>query len=267
MTKRWWLSGVALVAGAALLTAVACTAAPDKDDPKKAGDEPAAKDNKEGDSVNNVLLAYKLAEYGRGKDHPSPLALITAAEILSGFKVADPNAKDAREGLKDYKAEPGEGSTVVKADPQGFFKEEAGKLLDEAAKMLDADQDHLPADITLMKNELARVRKAMKGEGTGSRAPAAGPLVYRMKVKPGQTDTYNVKFNQNEWARIAVHSEGGPDSRLYVAAVNPRGVKRADDGGHDPSIAFIPHAKDDVDFKITVTNKGPAEVVYQLFIN
>jgi hypothetical protein len=269
MTKRWWLSGVALVAGAVLLTAVACTAAPDKDDPKKAGDEPAAKETPAGEGIASVLLAYKLADYGRGVK--SPLALATAADILGKFRVpeVDPKADAAAgddEKFKGYKAEPGEGSTAVKADPRTFFRDEAVKLLDEADKMLEEDRNLAPADFKVVQSELALVRKGLPDPK--KRGAAAGPLVYRMKVKPGQTDTYNVKFNKNEWARMAIRNEtGGPDSRLVLAAVNPGGHTRTDDGGHDPAIAFIPHASDSADFKITVTNKGKTEVIYQLFIN
>jgi hypothetical protein len=256
MMKRWMLLSAALVAGSLLLAGLASRAA-DKDDPKKADEEPAGKENAKGDALNSIMLAYKLADYGRNADHPSPLALITAADMLTQAGLAESDPKNVKAG---------DGSTPAKADSKTFLKEEAGKLLDEAEKLLAADKDMSTADANVVKGELARVRKFTKADGP-KRGSAVGPLVYRMQVKPGQTDTYNVKFTKDEWARIAIRNEGGPDSRLALAAVNPKGATRATDGGHDPSIAFIPHAADDLDFKITITNKGNAPVIYQLYVN
>jgi hypothetical protein len=49
--------------------------------------------------------------------------------------------------------------------------------------------------------------------------------------------------------------------------VNARGDRRADDSGRDPAIAWVPQQRDGTDYKVTVTNQGAGEVLYQLFTN
>ena len=96
MRKRFWIAGAALVLGGCLLAALSSQAA-DKEKtpaaPTADKDKPAApadadqptdiKSSEQADAVQDIDTAYKLADWGRRMDPPSPFALCTAAEILN----------------------------------------------------------------------------------------------------------------------------------------------------------------------------------------
>jgi hypothetical protein len=243
MTTRHGLLAAALAACWFFPPALAASAAKD--------DQPASPQAEAGEAVKNIALAYKLADYARS--HKAPMALVAAAEILCRVRLTDP-ASDPERGKNRIKIEPGNDKpAAVNLD---LLKEDAKRFLDEVPRMSGADR---PAVVDEVKR-VAELAKEVRPRGTPN-----GAIMYTMRLGPGQTDTYSIKFNQGEWARITVHAGGA--AQLAVKAATTKGDRRAEDAGHDPALAWIPQQPDGNNYKVTVTNQGSAEVLYQLFTN
>jgi hypothetical protein len=153
--------------------------------------------------------------------------------------------------------EPGDGAKPAAGaaiDPE-FLKREAKRLLAEVPGMKGGERPEVVA-------EAMRVEELVKA---GHRTATNGPIMYTMRLAPGLTDTYSIRFKPGEWARITVHA--GSSAQLGLKAVTGKGDKRAEDVGHDPAIAWIPQQEDGGNFKVTVTNQGTDMILYQLLTN
>jgi hypothetical protein len=256
MKKRLWIMGGSLVACGCLWAALSSQAA-DKDKPAAADKEPAAADDadqtegkssEQADAVQDIATAYKLADWGRRMDPQSPFALCTAAEMLHRttlFDGTDPKAN------KDGHVTPPEG--VEKSDPKTALAADVDKLLDEAVKMAKTN-----------KQDLATVQAMAKAVREG-RGGLNGPLMFTMRLRPGQTDTYDIKFKRGEWARIAVHQPS--DNVVDLHAEDKAGHGRATDRARNPVISFLVRPGDGADYKVTVRNARGEAITYQLFTN
>src|SRR5712691_13065063 len=118
MSKRLWILGATL---AALCFLVAGLAAPAADKDKKTEEAPVLPSDEIGDDVANIAMAYKLADYGINGERKSPLAVITAAQILRRIKLQQLDAKNVVAADKDKPAV-----------DTNFLLSESDKLLDKA---------------------------------------------------------------------------------------------------------------------------------------
>jgi hypothetical protein len=244
MTRRLWVLGLSLACCGCLLAGLSL-AADDKKDAPKDNDQPTQAEAERADAVANLALASKLEEYGRHSEPKSPLALITAASILRGVRPFEPKepAKVEGEAGEERKAEPYDAKVLVS---------QSDKLLDEAVKLARSDQT--------LKDLAERVKK----EGRGG---LNGPMEYHMRLRRGQTDTYNLKFKKNAWVRVAIRQETDAPVNLSAEIRNGRGDIRATDGGRSPVLGFMPHGEDGTDYIVKVRNNGPNETYYFLFTN
>ena len=242
MTNRLWIPCAALAACGLLGAAPSTRAAPDKDN--TADEQPTqAADTDESDGVADIVAAYKLAEWGRRMDPPSPFALVTAAEMLHRTPLFNPT--DSKIDKDHFKGP----ESTVKQDPKTALQGDVDKLLEEAVKMAKTN-----------KQDVATVQAMAKTVREG-RGASNGPLLYTMELRGGQTDTYSIKFKKGQWVRIAVRNGG--DATLHLQVLNSKGEMRADDGDVNPAISFIPYRSDGTDYTVKVTNQGQVKVVYQ----
>ena len=257
MMKRFWIVGGTLVVCGCLLAALSSRAA-DKPAPAPAADKdkPAApsdpatevKSSEEADAVADIATAYKLADWGRRMDPQSPFALCTAAEMLNRTTLL-PGA-DAKDRVTVTAADSG---ATVKPDVNAL-KTEASALLDEALKMAKTNKQDL------------KTVQAMADAVKSGRGGLNGPLMFTMRLRPGQTDTYNIKFKRGEWARVAVHQDGVNAIDLHAA--DNYGHDRAADWARNPVIQWMVRQGDGSDYKVTVRNaRGDDTITYQLFTN
>ena len=244
MTKRLWALALTLAGCGCLLAGLSLAADTRKDTPKDDDQPPQAQPDERGDAVAEIGLATKLEEYGKHSEPRSPLALVTAASILRHIKPVEPTEKP--------KVEAGDGGAAKPEpfDPDVLVKE-SDRLLAEAVRMAKSD--------ATIKELADRVAKGKTRGGLN------GPMEYHMRLRAGQTDTYNLKFKKGAWVRIAIRQEG--DSGLGLAVINAAGNIRATDGGHNPVVGFMPHQADGTDFTVRVKNNGPGETYYHLFTN
>jgi hypothetical protein len=245
MTRRLWALGLSL-AGCGCLLAGLSLAADDKKEAPKDGDQPAqAEPDPRGDAVADLALAGKLEEYGRHSEPKQPLALITAASILRRIPVFEPKDKVKVEG---------DGGEARQPEPF-----DAEVLLNQSNKLLDEAEKLAKSDATL--KELAERVK------TGKRGGLNGPMEFHMRLRRGQTDTYNLKFKRNAWVRVAIRQETDNPANLSAEIRNGRGDLRSSDGGRSPVLGFMPHGEDGTDYTVKVRNNGPGETYYYLFTN
>lgn len=111
----------------------------------------------------------------------SPFALCTAAEMLHRTTLFDGTESKYADHVK---APDG----AEKQDPKTAFQADVDKMLDEAVKMAKTNKQ----DVTTVQAMAKAVR-----EGRGG---LNGPLMFTMRLRPGQTDTYNIKFKRGERA-------------------------------------------------------------------
>jgi hypothetical protein len=245
MTRRLWALGLSL-AGCGCLLAGLSLAADEKKDAPRDGDQPAqAEPDPRGDAVADLALAGKLEEYGRHSEPKQPLALITAASILRRIPVFEPKDKVKVEG------DGGEQKSLEPFDPEVLLKQ-SDKLLADAVKLARED--------AALKDLAERVK-------TGKRGGLNGPMEFHMRLRPRQTDTYNLKFKRNAWVRVAIRQETDNPVGLYAEIRNGRGDVRASDASRSPVLGFMPHGEDGTDYTVKVRNNGPNETYYFLFTN
>ena len=258
MRKHLWIMGGGLMVCGCLWAALSSQAA-DKDKPAAAdkdktaatadADQTEGKSSEQSDAVQDIATAYKLADWGRRMDPQSPFALCTAAEMLHRTTLFD--GTDPKFNKDNHVTAP-EG--VEKSDPKTAFAADVDKLLDEAVKMAKTN-----------KQDVATVQAMAKAVREG-RGGLNGPLMFTMRLRPGQTDTYNIKFKKGEWVRIAVrHAE---DNIVDLHAADRAGHDRAADWARNPVISFLVRQGDGQDYKVTVRNaRGSDTITYQLFTN
>lgn len=203
----------------------------DKDQPRK--DAPS-------ESVQNIKLAYILAQYGYLNE--SPLALAQAAEILI---LLPPDAKWSIE-----LAESDESTVPLKKGTIAIdFTPEA--LLSDAISMAKGN------------TELIKVIEAISPSTSRGRVGGPGKIVEQVKAK--SNDIYYIKFWGGQLAEILVSGDGDTDLDLYVFDENGNLIAKDDDNTDDCYVRFIP--KWTGSFKVVVKNLGNVYNRYLLLTN
>jgi hypothetical protein len=224
-------------------------------------DEPRAKTEKEkdadhrGEAAAQLALAQTLAAHGR-RTH-SPLELVTAAEILRHL------GAPVQELKIEPKVEGKAGEGPAKAEPLMSPTEEADILLADAKSMAvkQAKEGKLSEAGAAAIEALARdVQKIEKTRGA-----FGGPKRRSGFLYPGQTHTFNIDFDGWSMGRVFVNSEGR--SPLRVTVTNLDGFMRGEDGGWNPSVAWMPPRQRGGVFVIRVQNIGDYGTPYRLVTN
>jgi hypothetical protein len=249
---RKLLLAAAVVGTAALAAGVSAFAADDPPSSEPVGTDPVAR----------IALAGRLTEYGRKAK--SPATLIDAAVILRSIPAGAPDAT-AKPVTEDENGKAAAGAAAP-ANALDLLAQ-ADLLLVEAkdlAAKRAAAKDRLDRISTKEKDALTALADAVQA-GELHRGASGGPKYYQNGLKAGQTDTYNVKFNKGQWARVAVR--GQPGAAIYLTVVNHAGTKRSDDKGQNPVAGWMPHQNDGVDYKVKVKNSSPGPIWYQMYTN
>ena len=247
MTRRLWVLGLGLVGCGCLLAGLSLAADEKKDAPKDSDQPAQAEPDPVGDAVANIALATKLEEYGRQSDDPKVggLALANAATILRHITLFEGTARPTTEG--------GAGE----ARPEAYDKDALVKQSDQLFK--DA--------LKKSKNDEMVQKLVQRFQTPVTRGGLNGPMEYHMRLRRGQTDTYNLKFKRNAWVRVAIRQETDSPTNLYTEIRNGRGDVRSSDGGRSPVLGFMPHGEDGTDYIVKVKNNGPHDTYYYLFTN
>jgi hypothetical protein len=209
------------------------------------------------DAVLNLTLAHDLEEQGRRTG--SPLALITAAEILHKIKVPLGELKDEpRVEVKEGKPQEEE-----KADPPLSLNEQEKLLLAEARSLIDRQAkkgDLSKADAEALRTMATRVEKMKL-----LRAAVGGPKQRNGVLNPGYTHAYRLLFRGQETAYVRVF--GNEKTTMQVTVTDEEGQVRGVDAGYNPGGTWVPALAGERPFTIRVTNTGTEKVAYRMVTN
>jgi hypothetical protein len=257
------LSGVALLACGCLVAALAGPAASQdaaREKPLTAAEREAkARSEANAEVVAQITLAHDLADQGRKAR--SPLALVSAAEILRKLKEKPAAARDKPVvEVKDGGPAPKEDDKGEEAlDPEA----ESVVLLQDARDLAD----RLVKDGTLTRAEAAAVKTLADKVArikVGYRGASGGPQQRSGFLNPGVTHTYRINFNglSPEYVRVF----GTDKTVLQVSIHNSRGVLRGIDTGHNPGGTFYGSDGPDL-YTIRISNIGNASSPYRMITN
>jgi hypothetical protein len=221
MMRKPCVLGVVIAACAALLLQLGSPPVCPADESKK-GDETLVKVDPAATDVENIGMAYNLADYGR--KHKAPEALVTAARILRRIRTTPLTDKPTIEVDKDA---PKADKEKPPAEEPISMLAESDKLLTEAKKM--APDDKLIADL------VERVSK----EKTRGGIVVVGPRVGRGVVVVGRRHIWVPRvYRPRELLTAAVVGDGR--TVLVGQVVNEAGVVVHETVGHSPSISYVP---------------------------
>jgi hypothetical protein len=238
-TQRWVFGLVLFALGCLVLVGGPVATAEEEKKP----DAQTVKPNPAAEDAANIALAYRLADYGR--QHKSPLELVTAASILRHIKALPGTEKATLVAPKDTEAPQDD---PVKESPS--LTEKAKSLLDEAKALVKADDASL--------NELIdRVQKQT------TRGSLGGPRSQSRVLRPGFAHNFGVNFIGGVPATVAVTGNG--IALFTVEAYNTDGVLVAASTARYPSITWVPHFTRH--FTIRVRNDGGPFSEYTMYHN
>jgi len=230
-----------LVLAFAVASAVPSAAQEEKKGTNTAAPEAAAKATAtpEAEAVQRLALAHGLIHYGRKNKVPE--ALVTAARMLADTSTTDLKDKPTRgEAPKDAKVND-------KPKPEA---DNSPKALLEEAKALSGQNESIV--------KLANAVEIKRG-ATG------GPKKTVDTVKGLDTDTFRIKFNGGEIAKVAISGDGDTRLDLYIYDENGNLVTSQVGPGDDALASWLP--KWTGVFVIKVVNRGLVSNRYMLATN
>jgi hypothetical protein len=263
MKYRRCLSGLALLAGVCLLAVTASPAVFGRDDKKLTRAEEEAKKKAETNAqvVLQLALAHDLAEQGRKTK--SPLALVTAAQLLRTIAIAPLTVKDKPKVEYEKGAEPGKDE---EPEPALSLEEEVAMLLKEARSVAkkQADASGTPGDREAAKaiDTLARQVENLPLKKT--RSAKGGPQERTGFLHPGQSHSYAIDFNglTPEYVRAF----GNGQTILRISVLNSRGVLRGEEASYNPGGSWYSGPGGGV-FTIRISNMGNRGTSYRMITN
>jgi hypothetical protein len=196
--------------------------------------------------VEPVAMAHALAKYGR-KNH-DPMALITAARILSGA------------GSQPMDAKP-ETKADEKPDGAAGGQQDTRRPPDEPASLL-AEARQMAAGNTLLSSLADQVASTLKEVQRG-RLP--GPFVGRGSVPAYSTQTIVWTFEGGEPAAVAISGDGDTDFDLYVYDENGNLIDSDTDNSDDCVVRWRPRWTGK--FIIRIKNRGQVYNEYAIVTN
>jgi hypothetical protein len=261
MKYQRFLPGLVLLAGVGLLAVTASPVAFGRDEKKLTRAEKEAKERAETNAqvVLQLALAHDLAEQGRKTK--SPLALVTAAQLLRSIAIVPQKIDDKPKVEYEKGAEPGKDE---EPEPALSPSEEAAILLREARSLAKKQAD---ASGTATDREAAKAIEALakQVENTKStRAARGGPQERTGFLHPGQTHAYSIDFNglTPEYVRVF----GNGQTILRLAVRNSRGVLRGEEASYNPGGTWYSGPGGDV-FILRITNMGNRGTSYRMITN
>ena len=203
------------------------------------------KDTGAGDAAK-LGQAVQLVAYAR--ENESPLAMLTAVQMLRGVKMQDGKA---RVGTKQSEGTAAAGDTKKTPAPSVDTK----ALLNEAKAWAKGNAQVA----ALIDAELA------KPAPSGTLGRPQGPGRHVDRVAAGAIDTYNLQFIGGEVARVQVIGDGDTDLDLYIYDENGNLITKDDDNTDFCVVSWTPRWSGN--FRIRIKNLGRVYNQYTLLTN
>jgi len=256
MKYRRCLPGLALLAGFCLLAVGVSPKASRGDDRKvtRAEQEARARAETNAGVVLQLSLAHDLAEQGRRTK--SPLALVTAAQLLRTLKSLPETVKDKPKVEGDAGAKAPEDEILLSP------REESDLLLKDARSLAEKQVK----DGALTEKEAAAIETLARQveKSAATRGARGGPQQRTGFVHPGQTHVYTIDFNglTPEYVRVF----GNGKALLRVQVRNRRGVLSGEETAYNPGGTWYSGPGGGV-YSIHITNVGEAGTSYRMITN
>ncbi len=220
MVQRLCVRGVLSAACAALLLGLGVPSSYSADEKK--GDDAPAKPDPVVKDIENIGLAYQLAEYGR--KNPVPEALVTAAIILRKIGTLPLTEKPTTEVDKG----------APKADKEKPPAEEAVSLIAESDKLL-AEARTKAKDDKLLLDLIERISKEKGRPGI----VVSGPRVAKGVVVAGRRQLWVPRvYRARELVTASVVGDGR--NVLVAQVVDEGGAVVSETVGLSPTISYVP---------------------------
>jgi hypothetical protein len=200
--------------------------------------------SEEAQQVENLTLAYNLAEYGR--ENEDPQMLIAAAKIVMETPVEFLTREKTSESNENAEAATGE-----KAEEELSLS--AMELLEEAREFAQSQ----PEVLAMIDN--------IEESAEGSRGRVGGPARHVDRVLAYTTDTYQIPFRGGRRAAIGVRGDGDTDLDCYVYDQNGNLVDSATDYSDTCLLEWYPRWTGN--FYLRIKNRGGIYNQYQLLSN
>jgi hypothetical protein len=195
-----------------------------------------------GDAITRMGQALELVGYAR--EHESPVAMLTAVQMLRGV----PTREDA-ERLGTEATQPVQKGEAAAEQPKD---QTAPPALDPAELLKEARawaEDNQPV-LTLIDAELARPAPT-RGATLG---PPGGPIRLVRTIPARTVVSWNIRFNAGEVAHVNVVGDGDTDLDVYVYDQNGNLITRDIRFGDRVGVSWTPRWTGS--FRIEVHNLG-----------
>jgi hypothetical protein len=200
-------------------------------------------------TVSRLTEALNLVAYAR--ENQSPLAMVAAVQMLRGVR-----ATDSAERVPAKTTEAGTGAEGKKGKAADATIDPAA-LLNEAKGWAKGNAQVL----AVIDAELAKPATA----SSGTLGASGGANRHVDQVKAYATDSYRVRFNGAELARVAVLGDGDTDLDLFIYDENGNEITRDDDRTDQCYVQWTP--KWTGFFTIKIKNLGRVYNQYTVLTN
>ncbi|PNW47903.1 UNVERIFIED_CONTAM: hypothetical protein BEN50_11565 [Euhalothece sp. KZN 001] len=246
------LKPVSLIASAALLTFVSTlnpiassSVAQESSESGANVSQEKGEPSEEAQQVENLHLAYNLAEYGR--ENEDPQMLIAAAKIVMETPVEFLTREKTSESDENTEA------STTDNKPDEELPLSAMELLEEAREFAQSQ----PEVLAMIDN--------VEESAEGSRGRVGGPARHVDRVLAYTTDQYRIPFRGGRRAAIAVRGDGDTDLDCYVYDENGNLVDSATDYSDTCLLEWYPRWTGS--FRLRIKNRGRVYNQYQLLSN
>ena len=200
-------------------------------------------------AVSRLSEAMTLIAYAR--ENQSPLAMVTAVQMLRGVR-----ATDSTERVPAKTTEAGKG-------PEGKKGKTAEATIDPAALLNEAKgwAKGNAQVLAVIDAELAKPA----GATSGTLGASGGANRHTDQVKAYFTDSYRVRFNGGEIAKVAVLGDGDTDLDLFIYDENGNLIVKDDDRTDQCYVQWTPRWTGF--FTIKIKNLGRVYNQYTVLTN
>jgi hypothetical protein len=216
------------------------------------GTNESADKGKDTGAADAAKLGQAVALVAYARENESPVAMLTAVQMLRGLKMQDGKA---RVGAKKTEAAQAGAAADAKKGSTPAPSVDTAALLNEAKGWAKGNTQL----VALIDQELA------KPAATGTLGRTTGPARHVDRVLPGESDYYTVAFRGGEVARVQVVGDGDTDLDLYIYDENGNLITKDDDNTDFCVAAWTPRWTGN--FRIRIRNIGRVYNQYTLLTN
>ncbi len=197
--------------------------------------------------VEKLSEAYFLVKYGR--ETKSPLALLTAAEIMGSIKIVPgekgPIKKNEADGAYGCDTE----GLNIEADPFGLLEE--AKIMSGENSLIVSLSGEIEEEIKKMQSVLNKADRGAVSE-------------YSL-IEPYETDIWSIPCDEGEWVSIEVRGNGSSNLDLFIYDKTDKLIGTDENKNDHCCATWLPEWSED--YRAEVVNRGEKNNNYVIIYN